>query len=275
MLAALIAVFANLLGAGTAPVVSVDAATGTAMREQILRSTVQIEMVGEAWVEDDRQHRLGAQGLGTVVQAGNGRFILTHDHWSLANEDLSQVTLRNAHGAQLLVVDGATFLSLVRYRDGGAMLLETPQELSGLAPAALHEGPRPLTGDIVWLPARAGAGNGLMLNAARVEMVHENTVPGTLQLHAAPEAVAAGDSGAGVWFDGKLVANLWAVTEVRTVVIGESWPWSRWFGGAGDWRRTGVMLAGLQPLQGATGLTAQDLASETPGEHGHERGPQK
>lgn len=61
-------------------------------------------MVGHPWQEDGVQQRLAAQGLVTLVQAGERRFILTHDDWSLADDALSHVTL---HGAQLLVLNGA------------------------------------------------------------------------------------------------------------------------------------------------------------------------
>lgn len=274
LLAAVVAVVASLLGAGSAPVVGVEAASDAAMKGRILRSTVQIEMVSDARVEGDLQHRLGSQGLGTVVEAGERRFILTHDHWSLADETLSHVILRDAHGVQLLALDGASFLSLVRYRDGGAMLLAAPRELSGVAPAALYDGSQPLAGDTVWLPARAEAGHGLRISGAQVQSVHADIVPGSLWLQSAPGTVAAGDSGAGVWYNGKLIANLWGVTEVRNAAKGGPWSWSRWFGGAGDWRRTGLLLAGMQPLYGASGMAADDLVGAS-GDAGYERGPQR
>lgn len=275
LLAAGIVTLASLLGAGSAAVTGVEAANGMPMKEQILRSTVQIEMVGEAWVEGGAQHRLGAQGLGTLVQVGGQRFILTHDHWSLANHRLSHVVLRDARGAQLQVLDNASFLSLVRYRDGGAMIWQAPRQLAGVAPAALFDGAAPAAGDTVWLPAHAASGTGLALGEARVQGVDVSAVPGTLQLRGATDAVAAGDSGAGVWYEGELIANLWAVTEARDVVIDTAWPWSRWFGGDDRWQRTGVMFAGLQPLRGATGLTADDLALGVQEETGYERGPQQ
>lgn len=273
LLAAVAAVMFSLLNVGKKGAFEVQAASEPANAAKILRTTVQIELVSEGWVEGNVKQRLGAQGLGTLVQVGERRYIVTHDHWSLADHALSHVVLRDADGVELQVLDGATFLSLVRYRDGGTMILLAPSQLPGVVPATLYDGAGPAGEDTVWLPARSGSGNGLQLSDARVQAVFAATVPGTLQLRGAPNAVTAGDSGAGVWFDGQLIANLWAVTEVRTVSDSLPWPWDRLLGGAKRWQRTGVMLAGLQPLHGVSGLTAGDLAPDIWQEDGYERGP--
>ena len=244
-----------------------EAAAGTAIQEQILASTIQIEMYGAGRKQAGATYLRGTAGLGTLVQYGGQRFIVTHNHWSLlAAAELKSVELYSAAGERLLVLDATAFHALVRYQDGGTMLLAAPQPLPGVTPAAVGDGAALLVGDRVWLATyEVSGGLDVAVTTAQVERVDAASVPGQLQLRGPAAAVAPGDSGGGVWHDGKLVGNLWAIAVEPT-----SWPGSLWFG---ERRPTGAILAGMQPLSGAAGVFPGDLAPAA--DVGYERGPQR
>lgn len=247
-----------------------EAAAVAAAQEQLLASTIQIEMFGQGRVQAALKHTPTSQGLGTLVQAGNQRFIMTHNHWSVSATELNRVELRNAAGERLVVLDAAPFLSLVRYQDWGTMVLEAPPELQGVLPATLGDAARLVAGDIVWLASQdAGGENPIGIAMARVHRIDATIAPGLIELGESDASVVPGDSGGGIWHDGKLVGNLWAITV-------EQVPWSlrQWFFGASDWQPTGQILVGMQPLYGPSGLTTSDLAAEFANYKNYEHGPQ-
>ena len=61
-------------------------------------------------------------GLGTLVSHKGELILITHDHWGPL-KNLGAVQFRNAAGDPLLELDGKTFKDLIRYRDGGTMIL--------------------------------------------------------------------------------------------------------------------------------------------------------
>ncbi|HZD10751.1 MAG TPA: trypsin-like peptidase domain-containing protein, partial [Candidatus Binatia bacterium] len=183
-------------------------------QEQMLSSTIQIEMIGRGWVDGGLRHRPASRGMGTLVQDGDRRFILTHNHWSLPGAEVDRVELSNAAAELLVVLEGNAFHSLVRYEDRGTLILEAPQSLAGVAPAALGDGSKLMPGDTVWLLSQdAGEGTSLGIASARVQRVDASAIPGLITLRESDAAVVAGDSVGGVWREGRLVGNLSAVFE--------------------------------------------------------------
>jgi hypothetical protein len=79
-----------------------------------------------------KRHRASeaSDGLGTLVQDGPDTYIVTQDHWSRPVDKLHKVQFRDAGGDLLLELDRALFYSLIRYRDGGLMVLAAPEEIS-------------------------------------------------------------------------------------------------------------------------------------------------
>ena len=263
--------FGTLPAGRSARALDAEAAAVVAAQESILSSTMTIEMFGRGRIEGGVKHVSAAQGLGTLVEEGSQRFVITHNHWSVPATELDRVELRTTAGERLLVLEAATFLSLVRYQDWGTMLFEAPQQLQGIAAAALGDGSQLAGGDSVWLVAQdAGMANAVGLATARVESVDVAVTPGLIALRGSDGAVVAGDSGGGIWHDGRLVGNLWAIT-----VAPAPPSWRQWFGGASDWHPTGQILVGMQPLHGAAGLMVSDLAPVFDEQVGYERGPQR
>ena len=243
--------------------IDVEATVIAAMKAQILASTVQIEMFDMGRIEEGLRHVRTSRGFGTVVQYEGRRFILTHNHWSIPAAELSRVAFRNGAGDGLLVLDGAAFYGLVRYADGGTMLLDAPVGLSEVSAAELGDRAALAVGDTVWLATYDYEdGIGVWIETAWIEEVEGSYVPGRLMLRGEETAVTSGDSGGGVWVDGKVVGNLWAIQVAK----------SEWLGGIERRRPIGSIVAGLEPLSGVIGLSADDLMLEPIGVTDFERG---
>lgn len=185
-------------------------------REAILAATLQIIIETRLKTE---AHPEGEQaigiGLGTLVRSGGETLILTHNHWGEVLQSTSLVEFRDAGNNLLMRTLGAELLNLLRYEDEGTLIL--------VAPSALLE---------VLLAAKAGS-------AGTVDQVPDGAVvqvafrqPGNQEMVTIQEAVVErsclcsrvrgfrlrslsgqplqkGDSGGGVWYEGKLVGNNW------------------------------------------------------------------
>lgn len=112
---------------------SVNPVNDSASR-QILDATVRITVFAEeastslSATQAVNEYALG-DGLGTLVQDGPNTYIVTHDHWSRLVDNLRKVQFRDASGELLLELDRSLFYSLIRYRDGGLMILVAPEEI--------------------------------------------------------------------------------------------------------------------------------------------------
>lgn len=209
----------------------------------ILASTVQIAMYEYALEEGGAEP--GSRGLGTLVDYGGKQVIVTHDHWEHLTPNLHEVELRDAAGQLLLTLDAMHFRALIRYRDGGTMLLQAPDGLAGIAAAALSA--PPAVDDTVTFARRSPQSGRTALEGvvARVTDVESGSGPARLKLRSADgSTVIPGDSGGGVWVNGRLAGNMWAagVKEQRFF-------WSDWFGGSSR-EASDLAIAALQPFSG-------------------------
>lgn len=197
--------------------------TEAGLRQQILAATVQIRMA--APLEDEAGNPVMAEssgewhvqnevahGLGTLVKDGEQVVIITHNHWGDLLLRAETVEFRNANGAPLAEISGLLFRNLLRYRDQGTLLMKAPPELVPVYGQAVEKGKtsQMVAGGKVFL-TRHQAGN------RRVEIVEAQvtavvTKSGILtyrllSLDGSP--VVEGDSGGGLWSEGKLVGNIW------------------------------------------------------------------
>jgi hypothetical protein len=214
----------------------------TADKAAMLASTLQIAMFAYAVEAGDTEP--GSRGLGTLVIHADELLIVTHGHWAHLTPQLHEVELRDASGDLLLTLDAPAFRTLVVYRDGGTMLLRAPDGLHGLVPARL--GTTADLAETVWVMRRALASDRgtIEVGAAAVTAVNDDTFPATIRLHSFDgSGVLPGDSGGGVWANGRLVGNLWA----GGVKI-QSGVWSRLLGN-GQEHATRQLVAALQPLR--------------------------
>lgn len=174
-----------------------------------------------------------AEGLGTLVTQGEERLIITHDHWSLLDTDLGTVQFGDATGELLLEVKLIDFKNLIRYRDGGTMVVEAPEDLV-----------LPGVADLSWLPAlgltdpdksedlnpgsivlvvQRQQGDSVGVAVVRAEIERSDQILGrpVYRLRSlSGQPVVGGDSGGSVWHEGELVANMWTTIMMENILTG-------------------------------------------------------
>jgi hypothetical protein len=195
-------------------------------RQQMLAATVQIVLLAPVVDEAGQpvitnnggdlqmQYQVG-EGLGTLVNTGNELVIVTHDHWSLLGAGLAKARFYSADNVLLTEVSASEFLGLIRSRDGGTLVLNAPAALlaSGLVPAALGDSDTAGWGDLVAVVYRQPGTGELSVKQMAVTSVEDyQTRPSYALQSAEGTVVVPGNSGGGVWQDGRLVGNMWTTT---------------------------------------------------------------
>ncbi len=209
-----------------------------------LDATVRIMM--RSPTEDPSRHTVRF-GLGTLTQRDGQTVIVTHDHWVSSFEVVTQIEIWNRHNELLASLDGEALAALVLYRDGGTLVLRVPDEM-----AVGGFSPRPRSsrsiqpGDMVLVMHQANA-----LDPATAEVTTSEAVvvafdefksrPSLTVTLVDNQQIVYGDSGGGVWHEGRLVGNMWA-TEVET----NWWVW-QWRDEDNTRRLTSVSYAALLP----------------------------
>jgi hypothetical protein len=162
-----------------------------------------------------------ADGLGTVVAHGDETLLITHDHWSHFDEALGMVTFRAADGTWLAEMKLRTFRQQLRYRDGGTMVLAAPDVLATAVPGKvlLHQTTALSTGDRVFLAQQAD--NHVLIAEARALTQTEKQGVPVVRLQSEDGQVVGGDSGGGVWLNGRLAGTMWTKVMMEDPVTGE------------------------------------------------------
>lgn len=217
---------------------------GELLSRQILQSTVQIIMYENSYEADKG---VGRWGLGTLVRHDDQTLVITHDHWSLLNAEQGEVDFRSAQGALLLRLAMNDFRALIRYLDGGTMVLVAPLQVAiAFVPATVTSWDALQVDERLWVVRRAPQDQmQLEVIGVSLEELQQEATPARLRLRGAQGAqVAPGTSGGGVWMDGKLVGNIWSggMTTNQT-------SWQR-LTGEQSTVATNLIIAALQPLAG-------------------------
>ena len=192
------------------------------VRQQILAATVRItlfapltdEQGNPQYVTVDGQQAIQytvGEGLGTLTRSGADVFIVTHDHWSLLTSNLTKVQFHNVANELLLEVSGAEFEQMLRYHDGGTILLDAPNELLVWL-TAVPAGDSSAVGrnDIVYLAYRQPHSGAIDVAAMLVKKETSYKGKPVFRLTSLNnEFVVDGNSGGGVLFNGKLIGNMW------------------------------------------------------------------
>lgn len=157
-------------------------------------------------------------GLGTVITAGDNTLILTHNHWGNLDSAV-RAQVRTAAGDLVTEVDGGIFRSWIRYQDAGTLLLSVPASLvaeSSLQVAPWDDPAVVAPGDTVLAAQQdpEDPGRVAFLQLQVVAMEAEGGLGAFTLRTTDGGAIVRGDSGGGVWYNGRLVGNHWK-TEVR------------------------------------------------------------
>jgi hypothetical protein len=196
----------------------ISSVAGPANLAQVQEATVQIWLYAEVNDVEDEGGIEGIKslklrtGLGTLVVHDGKLFILTHDHW----RDLGVVItaqILDETGALIAEVDGHTFRGWVLYRDGGSLLLGPLSILanSALQPAEMGSPAMVSTGGVLLIAQQVGGEPG-RVGFIQSEVISLGQTQDLLVYNMRSlggEAIVQGDSGGGVWYNGKLVGNTW------------------------------------------------------------------
>lgn len=193
------------------------AATGDTEAAAILRATVRIRLVapylderGNRVLMHDNGRPMGLDainhGLGTLVAVGGRTLIVTHDHYSEIDTAVADAMVTDYSGREVALPIGE-FRKLIRYRNNGVMVLDAP---AGLPPGApLGDGVAIEPGRVVRLVHRQPETGALSVVDAVVETwIEYQGIPSYTLRNVNGEIVAPGNSGGGVWAEGRLVGGI-------------------------------------------------------------------
>ncbi len=187
-------------------------------QDLLQRATVQLVLFStagpsEAVGREVIRTSFGHTGLGTLVAFGGNTYLLTHDHWG----DLGAVIraeILTFDGRPVGEVPGDDLRRWILYRDGGTMVLSLPIFLvqsQGLRPAELGPSGTVQAGDVLLVAHQdpEAPGGVAFLQAEVLNQAEEAGLEAIKLRSLAGEAIVRGDSGGGVWLDGRLVGNNW------------------------------------------------------------------
>lgn len=209
-------------------------------QQQILSATVIISLTTPNWQEkavaigealpipNDEYRTIArakgnvvADGLGTVVVNGDNLLLVTHDHWSHLNDALGTVTFRAADGSRLADMDLCDFKKHIQNRDGGIMVLAAPDMLKRIVPveAAALQANTLQIGNRGFVAQRAG--DRIAVSEVSIVAQAERQGRSVVRLQSVDgQVMVGGDSGGGVWVDGRFVAATWTTVMIENRMTG-------------------------------------------------------
>ncbi len=155
-----------------------------------------------------------AYGMGTLVNYQGKTFLVTHNHWGDMLQDTNIIELRDSENRMIRTIYGDEFKSLIVYKDAGTMLLHAPDGLAdAVIPGSLDSSIQLKADDTVQVAYRSQSNFDRLdvLDAEVKEGGFSGNVPIVTVRSLNGQLLQPGDSGGGVWHNGKLVANTWAV----------------------------------------------------------------
>jgi hypothetical protein len=220
--------FLAMIGCTTQPT-QAQTAFGTVDRAsagEILQSTIIIQIVAPhvdehgrrlSLTENGRELPLNAisTGLGTIVTSGEGALIITSDHFDQLEAPTADITITGFNG-QSVMLSLSAFQSLIRYQNNDVIVLAAPPGLpTGVVPG---DGDQVRPGTEVQVVHRHQGTNELSVVAATVQAWIDYQGNPSFQLrNLNGELIEPGNSGGGVWFQGRPVGSIH-----RTILVDDS-----------------------------------------------------
>ena len=196
-----------------APAATID----EAIAQQILAATLRIIMIAKEQSAGEPANAIN-RGLGTLINDGDATYIVTHDHWKRLAKKVRAVRLESAAGELLLELTPDRFYSLIRYRDGGTLVMATPLDLTDCL--------TPVTAVVADEPVQAGQSLAVafwqpeaneQVTVEPVQVVEGDAGGTSIKLKSVNGKVTVeGNSGGGVFDGAELVGNMWSTIVVRS-----------------------------------------------------------
>jgi hypothetical protein len=218
------------------------------MEIQILHASLQIQMFELTKAGDQY---LIAKGLATLVLNGGEMQIVTHNHWGEIMKNAEFVRFYDASDNLLADVNVEAFNQSILEQDAGTLLLKAPKELIArkqvlrFANLGLSEQVR--VGDTVLLVQKENnESDKLALTKAIVEgLTTYKKRPAFTLFTLDGQPIIPGDSGGGVWLNGRLVGNIWGRETVNRT---EGWRHTGWLRQAPEVKEVGYVAELPQAL---------------------------
>jgi hypothetical protein len=158
------------------------------------------------------------QGLGTLVNLNGETLIITHNHWTFHNflEKFQKVRILNANNELLVELSRTAFMNSIRFSDPGTLILKAPDALRSNK-GSLVDFQEAKTGELVtivhWKNSVPGHLELTQAKINEIETFHGCNVYYLVTLDG--EKLSPGDSGGGIWLNGRLVANSWGIFDQK------------------------------------------------------------
>lgn len=189
----------------------------------ILRTTVQIKLYipkQDLQTYSIPRAYILADSLGTLAKWQGETVIVTHNHWDSMLNEAEFVLILDSQGNITHELSGIDFRALVRYQNTGTMILAAPAcQVEGCYPYLADIGDQEdvAPGDfVVFVHQAAVEDYRLASHPAQVAALSQYKATGVFKLRSLEgQKIIAGDSGGGIWFDGRLVGNIWGRFNVQ------------------------------------------------------------
>jgi hypothetical protein len=152
--------------------------------------------------------------IGTVVKYREEIYLVTHNHYDDLLDDMNIVEFRDNKNHKIKQIYAFDLKKWIVYQDPGTLVLRAPDFLADtLNPVKLEPQPQWEPGDTVQVAHRGGPNRDKVeiLEAVIEEISTYKSTPVYRFRSLDGQEIAQGDSGGGVWFNGALIANNWAI----------------------------------------------------------------
>jgi hypothetical protein len=194
------------------PTVEVDPVQKVAILSATVQIRAYVPLPGSDTEASNMHYKMG-QGLGTLVNWQGQAVIVTHNHWGEMLKNAECVGIYDAQGKLLQALGNADFNRLIRYSDPGTLVLLAPEGLS-LTVASLGDSQEVVDGEQI-LVVHQEAEDPDQLDVLPASVSSRNLYHGESVYNLAISAgdkLIPGDSGGGIWYQGKLIGNNWTAT---------------------------------------------------------------
>lgn len=183
---------------------------------EMAKATVQITMV-----QQQGETRTMARGIGTLVQVDNNVLLVTHDHWPQLQTPTGPDTVffYDVDGQLLGELNGRSFFQHLLFKDSGTLLLRPPEFLlADRHPVQMGDlGTLEPSSTVMVMRRQPGNDSQLVATVMVVTAVDtQNGVPLLTLRSVDGSSIEPGDSGGGVWLNGRLVGNMWMTIRVES-----------------------------------------------------------